>query len=79
MASKVRHHFRQVQTRYLKGVNCDGTAEVLANVSRDIVEGPNRRKILNFYYQLTSQILQKLTRILSQRVPPGGSGAAETI
>ena len=39
----------------------------------------NRREKLNFYFQLTSQILQKLTRTLSQRVPPGGSGAAETI
>ena len=41
--------------------------------------GSNRREKLNFYFQLTSQILQKLTRTLSQRVPPGGSGTAETI
>ena len=27
------------------GINCDGTAEVLANVSRDIVEGPNSGQV----------------------------------
>ena len=39
----------------------------------------NRREKLNFYFQLTFQILQKLTRTLSQRVPLGGGGTAETI
>ena len=27
------------------GINCDGIAEVLANVSRDIVEGPNSGQV----------------------------------